>query len=200
MKKLYAVTAIALAMILVLASCTSNSSSTTSSSTTQTTTATGTTSTSTAQPTTTTTSMSSSTTSTSITSTTTPGSTLTTTSATTTSTSGSTTSTATGSAATFQSLSAAGQTVYSQSCAQCHGATGGGGRGPALWGSSAALAKYNTAQGLLSYTSATMPQTSPGSLTHQQYLNVLAYILLQANDVSGSTTFNESQLNSITVK
>jgi hypothetical protein len=71
---------------------------------------------------------------------------------------------------------------------------------PALWGSSAKLARYNTAQGLSSFISTAMPQNSPGSLTHQQYLNVLAYILLQANDVSGSTAFDEGQLSGITLK
>jgi len=93
-----------------------------------------------------------------------------------------------------------GQTVFSANCATCHGATGGGGVGPALWGSGAALAKYTTAQGLLNKMATTMPQSSPGSLTHEQYLDVLAYVMVQGNQVTGSTAFVESGLSGITLK
>jgi mono/diheme cytochrome c family protein len=103
-------------------------------------------------------------------------------------------------ATTYESLAAQGKTVYTTSCASCHGNNGQGANAPALWGSGANLAKYNTAQGLLSFISATMPKTAPGSLSHQQYLNVLCNILVQGNQVTGSNAFNENQLGSITLK
>jgi mono/diheme cytochrome c family protein len=119
----------------------------------------------------------------------------------------STTITSTDSSATFQTLSTSGQVVYSASCAGCHGNNGQGGAGPALWGSGSNLGTYkgntifnNNAQSMLTFVSTKMPLSAPGSLTHQQYIEVLSYILVQGNQVSGSTTFNESQLSSITLK
>ena len=108
---------------------------------------------------------------------------------------------------TFQSLAASGKTVYSNSCAVCHGSNGGGGAGPALWGSAATLGKFagttlfaNNAQAMLNFISTRMPLSAPGSLTHDQYLDVLSYILVQDNQVSPSTSFNENQLGGITLK
>jgi mono/diheme cytochrome c family protein len=118
-----------------------------------------------------------------------------------------TSSTSTASSATFQTLSASGQGVYSASCAGCHGNNGQGGAGPALWGSGATLGTYkgntifnNNAQDMLTFVSTKMPLAAPGSLTKQQYIELLAYILVQGNQISGSTTFIESQLSSITLK
>jgi mono/diheme cytochrome c family protein len=108
---------------------------------------------------------------------------------------------------TFQSLADSGQAIYSSKCASCHGPSGQGGGGPALWGSSATLGTFNgsvifnkNAQDMLNYISSKMPLTAPGSLSHDQYLNVLSYILVQGNQVNGSTPFVESQLSSIVVK
>ena len=127
----------------------------------------------------------------------TTGTTTTSTSTTQTSTTTSTTTTTT---ATYQTLAAAGQTVYSSNCAGCHGNSGQGLGAPALWGSGALLAKYNNASALLNFISANMPKNAPGSLSHQQYINVLCYILVQGNQVTGTNAFNESQLGSITLK
>lgn len=101
---------------------------------------------------------------------------------------------------TFGSLSDAGKTIFANRCAKCHGNNGQGVTAPAVTGSSANLAKYKTAQGLLSYTSASMPFDAPGSLSHQDYLNVLAYLLVQNNQTPANSPFNESQLESITLK
>lgn len=65
-----------------------------------------------------------------------------------------------------------GETVYAAHCAQCH-ATGGG--GPIL--DAPTLATYRTARELFVYTQRTMPPTAPGSLSEQQYWNVVAYLL-----------------------
>jgi hypothetical protein len=101
---------------------------------------------------------------------------------------------------TFGDMATSGGTIYEKYAAKCHGQSGQGGSGPSLIGSKAGLAKYNTAQGLLDYVKKTMPVGSPGSLTHQDYLNVLCYLLLRNNFVSGSTVFNESQLVNIELK
>jgi len=101
---------------------------------------------------------------------------------------------------TFGQLAQDGKTAYNNSCASCHGVNGEGVVAPALWGSRADLKSYGTAQGLLAYISASMPAGSPGSLSHQAYVDILCYILLQGNDVQAGTVFNESQLSGINLK
>jgi cytochrome c len=102
--------------------------------------------------------------------------------------------------ATFGQLSQQGATIYAAKCANCHGNKGEGGQAPAVIGSNANLAKYNTAQGLLSFVAATMPRNAPGSLSHQDYLNVTAYMLVQNNKTPDSAPFNEGQLGTIVLK
>jgi cytochrome c len=101
---------------------------------------------------------------------------------------------------TFGSLSQAGQTVFTNVCTVCHGASGQGGTGPALIGSGSNLAKYNTAKGLLDFISTAMPQNAPGSLSHPDYLSVLSYLLVQNNFASPTTAFNEGDLANIALK
>jgi cytochrome c oxidase subunit 2 len=110
-------------------------------------------------------------------------------------------------ATTFQVLAIAGETVYSGNCAICHGTNGEGGVGPALWGPNATLGTYNgvtlfsnNAQDMLNFISSKMPLSAPGSLSHEQYIDALSYILVQDGQVSPSSAFNESQLSGITLK
>ncbi|MFC2041941.1 c-type cytochrome [Chloroflexota bacterium] len=93
-----------------------------------------------------------------------------------------------------------GENVFASRCAGCHGTTGGGGRGPAVIGSKASLGKYNTAQGLFDFVSTNMPKSNPGSLSHQDYLNVVSFLLVQNNYLQKDATFLESQLINITLK
>jgi cytochrome c len=72
---------------------------------------------------------------------------------------------------------AAGQSLYAQSCAKCHGDKGQGGTGPIVIGGSKRIASYQTTQRLYDYVSRTMPFDAPGSLTPDQYWNVIAYLL-----------------------
>jgi mono/diheme cytochrome c family protein len=105
--------------------------------------------------------------------------------------------------ATFQTAGAvaqAGQAVFSAKCASCHGATGQGASAPKLIGSGQALAKYGTAQGLLARISTTMPTSAPGSLSHEQYLQLTAYLLVQNVYLATGTAFDESGLGSIPIK
>jgi alcohol dehydrogenase (cytochrome c) len=102
-----------------------------------------------------------------------------------------------GGSSTFGAAADASKTVYASRCAKCHGPNGQGVTGPALAGSGANLGKYNTAQGLLSFMSVSMPFDAPGSLARQDYLNILSWLLVQNSYVSASTTFDPNQLNSI---
>jgi mono/diheme cytochrome c family protein len=77
---------------------------------------------------------------------------------------------------------AAGREVYTAECAQCHGANGEGGTGPLLIGGNKRIASYQTTQRLYDYVSTTMPFDEPGSLTQEQYWNVISY-LLDANEL-----------------
>lgn len=110
-----------------------------------------------------------------------------------------TTTTASGSP-TFAQLANSGKTIFASRCAKCHGDQGQGITGPALIGPSANLIKYSTAQGLLSFIGTAMPFDAPGSLSHQEYLQLLSFLLVQNNDVTGSIAFNESALASVQLK
>ena len=72
---------------------------------------------------------------------------------------------------------------------------------PHLWGSGATLGTYkgntifnNNAQDMLTFVSTKMPLSAPGSLTHQQYIEVLSYILVQGNQVSGFYHFQRKPI------
>ncbi len=93
-----------------------------------------------------------------------------------------------------------GRTAYANSCASCHGARGEGVMAPALIGPKAGLAKYGTAAGLLTYISTKMPAGSPGSLPRQNYVDILAYLLVENGDVPGDAAFDASRLDSIPLK
>lgn len=88
---------------------------------------------------------------------------------------------------------AAGQDVYAASCAQCHGENGEGGTGPTVIGGSKRIASYQDSKRLYDYVSSTMPFDDPGSLSPEQYWNVIAYLLdanelLPADEVLGPDT------------
>jgi polar amino acid transport system substrate-binding protein len=78
----------------------------------------------------------------------------------------------------------AGEPIYNGSCAQCHGVNLDGGAGPALAGASA---KSFQVSGVFTFMTTQMPPTSPGSLKHDQYVEIMAYIL-KRNGMTPSTT------------
>lgn len=108
---------------------------------------------------------------------------------------------------TFQSLASAAESVYLNKCALCHGNNGQ----PVnkytvlLWGPGSTLGNYHgiilfgDAQEMLNYMSKNMPLAAPGSLTGQQYIDLMAYILVQGEKVSPSTVFDQSKLSSIKI-
>lgn len=108
---------------------------------------------------------------------------------------------------TFQTLAASGKTLYDSTCAVCHGENGGGSQvcPITIWGDGSSLGSFNgvtlfkDAQGMLHYMSQSMPLTAPATLTAQQYKELLAYILVKGNLVSGSTVYDASHLSSISI-
>ncbi len=75
-------------------------------------------------------------------------------------------------------------TQYAQSCAICHGSRMQGATGPALAG---ANARASSIGDFFGYVTTRMPQGTPGSLTHDQYVDIMAYIL-QMNGYTASGT------------
>ncbi len=101
---------------------------------------------------------------------------------------------------TAGSLADAGQEVYMAECARCHGEEGEGVTAPAVIGDNANLAKYNTAQGLYDYVSSAMPLDAPGSLSDQEYLQVVTHLLLQNDFVDEDRSVTQGQLSDISLE
>lgn len=67
--------------------------------------------------------------------------------------------------------------MYAASCAKCHGVSGEGGTGPLVIGGSKRIASYGDTDRLYDYISRTMPFDTPGSLSPQEYWDVIAFLL-----------------------
>jgi len=81
----------------------------------------------------------------------------------------------------------AGAAAYATSCAMCHGADLSGAAGPALMGPSfAGPAIKATIGSVFTQLTGQMPAGQPGSLTHEQYEDVMAYILQQNGYQAGA--------------
>ena len=99
-----------------------------------------------------------------------------------------------------QSQADAGLQVFSQSCASCHGANLRGQSGPALAGPDfASNLSYSkmSAQQFYDFVRTQMPANAPGSLSEQQYLQVLAYILSKNGYPAGASPLSTSTLGSL---
>ncbi|MDP3879822.1 MAG: c-type cytochrome [Dehalococcoidales bacterium] len=77
-----------------------------------------------------------------------------------------------------ESLVAAGRTVFVNNCARCHGARGQGAFGPTLVGDGV-LDKYENAQALFDMVSVAMPYDAPGTLSREQYLQVISFLITE---------------------
>lgn len=108
---------------------------------------------------------------------------------------------------TYQTLANAAGTTFNNKCVVCHGADGAGTDvcPVVLWGSQATLGSYNSVpifkngEEMLNYISTKMPLSAPGSLTKQQYEELLAFILLKDNKVTPTTVYDASKLSSISI-
>jgi mono/diheme cytochrome c family protein len=98
----------------------------------------------------------------------------------------------------------AGQAVFAQQCAICHGDHMEGKVGPALAGNQfLSVSQYQelTADYLYRFMAKQMPANAPGSLSQTQYLDVLAYILEVNGYPAGprQLTANDSELTQIKI-
>jgi mono/diheme cytochrome c family protein len=85
----------------------------------------------------------------------------------------------------------AGADVFSKNCAMCHGAALQGIAGPALVGQSFASAGSNdTVGGVFGMIALQMPAGNPGGLTHDQYTQVMAFILSKNGYPAGTTALD----------
>jgi cytochrome c len=95
-----------------------------------------------------------------------------------------------GAAATFVEQVAAGQSLYGQNCASCHGAAGEGKKAPPVVGlpngalpldppagAKCRKGKFKTVADVADFVVKSMPPTSLGSLTEDQYWDILAFDL-----------------------
>jgi mono/diheme cytochrome c family protein len=93
---------------------------------------------------------------------------------------------------------AQGEQVYARACASCHGVNLEGPVGPPL--DVARLTAYGTVARLYQYTRGTMPIDAPGSLSDQEYYDVIAY-LLQRNDLlPPDTTLDASTAPTVAIR
>jgi mono/diheme cytochrome c family protein len=92
----------------------------------------------------------------------------------------------------------AGEKQFSQSCAACHGDHLEGGAGPALTGPTfETLSKKVGANvgDVFTYMTTNMPLNAPATLSHDQYVSIMAYILSRNGYKPGTKalTFNAAQ-------
>jgi len=98
---------------------------------------------------------------------------------------------------TIGELADIGAKIFSNRCARCHGASGQGIIGPALIGGTANLSKFETADGIYSYISLAMPMDAPGTLTTDEYTQVLGFLLVQNGLAPKEQSFNGDGLKGI---
>jgi mono/diheme cytochrome c family protein len=99
----------------------------------------------------------------------------------------------------------AGKDVFDKTCAVCHGDHMQGGVGPALAGDqflSVSQFQKISAEYFYNFISTHMPLTDPGSLTKQQYLDIMAYMLEVNGYPAGSheLTDNKEELGAIKIE
>ncbi|MGS1014664.1 c-type cytochrome [Rhodanobacter sp. UC4437_H4] len=94
-----------------------------------------------------------------------------------------------------ETQAASGKQKFEDHCAFCHGSTLAGRAGPALKGPHFAPAKADFHVGdIFGIVSKNMPATEPGSLAHEDYVEIMAFILQQNGYPAGSDalTFEEA--------
>ncbi|MEO6799254.1 MAG: transporter substrate-binding domain-containing protein [Rhodanobacter sp.] len=94
-----------------------------------------------------------------------------------------------------------GKQKFLENCAQCHGPTLAGRAGPALKGPNfaSAKAKFHVSD-IFTIVSQNMPATEPGSLPHQDYVEIMAFLLQQNGYPDGSTQLTFEQAKESKVK
>lgn len=93
-----------------------------------------------------------------------------------------------------------GAQIYSGTCSVCHGSKLQGGAAPALTGTVFAQslkATYSTASPLFALISTQMPVNNPGSLSKQQYTQVLAFILAKNGYPAGNAPLDAAHMDEV---
>lgn len=93
----------------------------------------------------------------------------------------------------------AGQAVFTQVCSRCHGDLGEGGEGPPIIGRGNALADYRNARRLFNFLLESMPNDEPGTLSQQQYYDVVAFLLARNSWNSQGLPVDASTAESISL-
>ncbi|HTW75218.1 MAG TPA: c-type cytochrome [Steroidobacteraceae bacterium] len=78
-----------------------------------------------------------------------------------------------------------GVNAYENNCAMCHGANMEGASGVTLLGPTF-TSHYVTIGDLMQFMVQNMPKNNPGTLSHEDYVDILAFILLKNGWPSGS--------------
>jgi mono/diheme cytochrome c family protein len=93
-----------------------------------------------------------------------------------------------------------GAQTYDRSCAACHGNNLEGKAGPPLTGKAfqetLQYAKMTTSQ-LYAFISQSMPQNAPGSLSGEQYIEVLSFLLSKSGYPVGSIPLSKPRLSEV---
>ncbi|HZX69954.1 MAG TPA: cytochrome c [Rhodanobacter sp.] len=93
-----------------------------------------------------------------------------------------------------------GKQKFLENCAQCHGPTLAGRAGPALKGPNFASVKAQFhVSDIFTILSQNMPATEPGSLAHQDYVEIMAFLLQQNGypDGRSALTFEEAKKSKV---
>jgi mono/diheme cytochrome c family protein len=93
----------------------------------------------------------------------------------------------------------AGQEVFANVCAGCHGASLQGGVGPGLV-SPAFTATWRNAAALFSFISQNMPLNDPGSLSSGQYWDLAAFLLARNGVSPGGEPLNEQTAEGVELR
>ncbi len=88
-----------------------------------------------------------------------------------------------------------GVDAYENNCAMCHGANMEGASGVTLLGPTF-TSHYETIGDLMQFIVQNMPKNDPGTLSHDDYVDILAFILLKNGWPSGNQTLTFGGANS----
>jgi polar amino acid transport system substrate-binding protein len=92
----------------------------------------------------------------------------------------------------------AGEKTYESKCSLCHGANLEGGAGPPLSGpnmTTLGTKTHLTVGDMFGYIVSNMPMNAPASLSHDQYVAVLSYILNKNGYPAGSKPLTYASAN-----
>jgi mono/diheme cytochrome c family protein len=94
-----------------------------------------------------------------------------------------------------------GAGFFQQHCSKCHGADGQGGEGYAtpLWGKSAQIKRFKTADELHEYNLGIMPFDNPAAIGEKEKLAIVAYILAKHGVIKPTETVDEKRLPKLNI-